>query len=66
MLKLLGVLVFIFVPLLIAALVVGRKLEENEERVDRDRAIKGGMNALKRRVLNLEKLRSARRERRGW
>ena len=65
MLKLLGVLVFIFVPLLIAALVVGRKLEENEERVDRDRAIRDGIKALKRRVLNLEKLRSARRERRG-
>ena len=65
MLKFLGVLIFIFAPLLIVALVVGRKLEENEERVDRDRAIREGMYALKRRILNLEKLRSARRERRG-
>lgn len=64
MLKFLGVLIFIFTPLLIAALVVGRKLEENEVREDRDRAIRDGINALKHRVLNLEKLRTARRERR--
>ena len=65
MLKLVGLLVFIFVPLLIAALVAGRKLEESGVRDDRDLAIREGINALKRRVMNLEKLRSARRERRG-
>ncbi len=65
MINFLGILVFILLPLLITALVVGRKLEENEERVDRDLAIREGLKALKRRVLNLERLRSSRRERRG-
>jgi hypothetical protein len=65
MIRFLGILIFIFAPLLIAALVVGRKLEDNGVREDRDMAIREGLNALKRRVLTLEKLRSARRERRG-
>jgi len=63
MVKFFGILVFIFAPLILIGLAVGRKLEENEERIDRDRAIKEGMLALKRRILNLEKIRSVRRER---
>lgn len=63
MVKVLGILVFIFAPLILIGLVVGRKLEENEERIDRDRAVKEGMAALKKRILNLGKIRSLRRER---
>jgi hypothetical protein len=63
MVKFFGILVFIFAPLILVGLAVGRKLEENEERIDRDRAIREGMTALKKRILNLEKIRSVRRER---
>lgn len=65
MIKLLGFLLFILGPLFIIALVVGRKLEDNGVRDDRDMAIREGINALKRRVLTLEKLRSNRQEKRG-
>ncbi len=65
MIRFLGIIVFIFLPLLVTALVIGRRMEGHEEREDRDLAIKEGMNALKRRVLNLERIRSYRRERRG-
>ena len=65
MIRFLGIIVFIFLPLLVTALVIGRRMEGNGEREDRDLAIKEGMNALKRRVLNLERIRSYRRERRG-
>jgi Tfp pilus assembly protein PilO len=65
MIKFLGVLMVILSPLLIAALVIGRKLEENEVRSERDRAIRDGFQALKYRIMNLEKLRRTRRERRG-
>jgi len=65
MIKFVGILVFILLPLLLVALAVGRKLEENDVRAERDRAIRDGVHALKRRVLNLERLRTARRERSG-
>ena len=65
MIKFLGILLLIVAPLLIAASAIGRRLEANDVRMERDRAIKDGMEALKRRVLNLEKLRASRRERRG-
>jgi len=65
MIKVLGTLVFIFLPILFAAVIMGRKMEGNEEREDRDMAIRKGIKALKLRVMNLERIRSYRRERRG-
>ncbi len=65
MVKFLGILALIVLPLVLIALYLGRRMEDNESRVDNDRAIREGMQALKRRVLNIEKLREARREKRG-
>ena len=65
MIRFLGIIVFIFLPLLITALIIGRRMEGHDEREDRDLAIREGMKALKHRVLNLERIRSYRRERRG-
>lgn len=64
MINFLGTFLFIFLPLLIAALIIGRRMEGHEEKADRDQAIREGLKALKLRVLNLEKIRSYRRERR--
>ena len=64
MVKFLGVLVLVLLPLLLIAMAVGRRMEEAQERQDRDRAIKDGITALKRRIFNLETLRRAREERR--
>ena len=63
MVKFLGILVIILAPVVLIAAAVGRRLEASDVKMERDRAIKDGMNALKRRVLNLEKLRDVRRER---
>lgn len=65
MIKFLGILVIILAPLLIIAAALGRRMEASDVKIERDRAIREGMNALKRRVLNLERLRAARRERSG-
>jgi CHASE1-domain containing sensor protein len=65
MIKFLGILVVILLPLIVAAVAIGRRLEASDVKMERDRAIRDGMNALKRRVMNLERLRGARRERRG-
>ncbi|RKX78181.1 MAG: hypothetical protein DRP60_05710 [Spirochaetes bacterium] len=65
MIKFIGIIVFIFLPLLITALIIGRRMEGHDEREDRDLAIREGVKALKLRVLNLERIRSYRRERRG-
>jgi len=65
MIKVLGTLVFIFLPILIAAVIMGRKMEGYEERENRDLAIREGIKALKLRVKNIERIRSYRRERRG-
>ena len=65
MIKFLGILVVILLPLILVAVTIGRRLEASDVKMERDRAIRDGMEALKRRVLNLEKLRGARRERRG-
>ena len=55
MIKFLGVIIFIFLPILIAALIIGRKMEGHEERENRDLAIREGMKALRLRVSNLER-----------
>ena len=65
MIRFLGTVVFIFLPLIIASLIIGRRMEESEERVSRDLKIREGMKALGGRVRNLEKIRSDRKERRG-
>ena len=58
------ILMLILVPLFFIALAVGRRAESAEQRVDRDRAIREGMEALKNRIRNIETLRQARREKR--
>ncbi len=63
MVKFLGILLIILAPLLFIAVSIGRRLETSDVKMERDRAIRDGMDALKRRVLNLEKLRGMRRER---
>ena len=65
MVKFLGILILIILPLVLVALYLGRRMEDNESRHENDQAIRDGMQALKRRVLNIEKLRGARREKRG-
>jgi hypothetical protein len=58
------VLMIILVPLFFIALAVGRRAESEEQRSDRDQAIREGVKALKERIKNLETLRQARREKR--
>ena len=53
MFKFLGVIIFLFASFLLLALVLGRKLENNEERSRRDDAIRDGLSALKDRIGNL-------------
>ncbi len=53
MIKFLGIIVFIFLPLLLTALVIGRRMEGYDEREDRDLAIRKGVRALKLRFLQL-------------
>ena len=65
MVKFFGIIVLIILPLVLIALYLGRRMEDNESRHENDQAIRDGMRALKRRVLNIEKLRNARREKRG-
>ena len=65
MVKFFGILVLIVLPVVLVALYLGRRMEDNDSRHENDQAIRDGMRALKRRVLNLEKLRNARREKEG-
>ena len=58
------VLMIILVPLFFVALAVGRRMESEDQRTDRDQAIREGVSALKNRIKNLETLRQARREKR--
>jgi len=63
MAKILGILLIILAPLLIIALVIGRKLEENTEiRAERDKIIRDGVHVLKQRALNSLRIIRAGRE----
>ncbi len=62
MIKFLGIVLLLLLPLILIALYLGRRMEDNEDKADNDQAIREGLKALKRRILNIEKLRDSRRE----
>jgi|GEM_PF-2484220 len=64
MVKFLGILLIIVAPLLVIAVIIGRKLEENAEiRAERDKVIRDGVYALRQRVLTSLRFRRTSRER---
>jgi len=64
MVKFLGILLIIVAPLLVIAVIIGRKSEENAEiRAERDKVIRDGVYALRQRVLNSLRFRRTSRER---
>ena len=63
MFKLLGVLVFIFGLLVVFGNIVGRRMEDAEEKHHNDAVIKDGLKVMKSRIMSIQSFLKARGER---
>lgn len=64
MLNFIGAVVLFLLPLLMIALAMGRRMEDNEEKSRNDELLRDGLRVLKNRVRSLERIWMARKGRR--